>query len=522
MSLHRKIRTHRNHAARRVACINPRFVGVGLATVPILAGAARGQTFFATEHNVHEIKSADFNRDGWADLALFELGGRLHICLSAGDGTFLEPVIYNAGYDSVSAIVADMDGDFAPDLVVGKRVSPGSPAKVGVIRNLGDGTFDPQWSTHVLSGDAVPIIAVADMDGDGDRDVVYIRKAPLSPSSRLYWIANDGAGHLGTLHEAQPATGEYHYGVVTGDLDNDGDNDIALTSAIIDQYAYPTQQVLNVMLNEADGEAWTTFAFNVPHSTHYWSSSGDLDLGDFDGDGDFDVAIANYQYNSGSHLHIATNDGWGVFDFVLDMRTNHDHIVRSTDIDGDGNIDLLIPLYAEDQTKIARNRGDGSGFDFLSFAVQGGSAVEPCDIDDDGMLDLATGQRRPEPGGLITINPLRPDRPRLTVSALIAGEQARFRVGNLAPGSEVHFFYSLDGLDDGLGLPALGGVCLDLARPMIEIGSAVADEQGTARLVRPVPSRAPFATVVVQAVAESGPQGGGWLKSNFETQPITR
>ncbi len=507
-------------AARMAA--RPQLMCFGLTVLPCVAGVAMGQTFFPTENNLNEIKSADFNRDGWSDFALFELGGRIHVYLSAGDGTLLPPVIYDLHFDSVNASAADMDGDYAFDLVVAMRMSPGTPARFAVLRNTGDGSFDTEWSTRSLGRDGIPDIELADMDGDGDRDVVYIQPAPLLPSSRLYWIENDGAGHLATLNEAQPAAGSYHYGLVAGDLDGDSDVDVALTSSIIDQYGYNTQHVLNIMLNLGDGITWETFAFNVPNSTHFWSSLANLDLGDFDGDGDFDVVLANYQYNHGSHLHLATNDGAGVFEFVADLRTAHDGIVRSTDIDGDGDVDLLVPLYAEDKTRIALNRDQAPGFDFVNYTPQGGTAAEPCDIDDDGLLDLVTGQRFPEKGGRITTNPLRPDRPRLVVSALNAGQTATFRVSNLAAGAEVHFCYSLDGIDDSIGMLPFGGVSLDLGGSIIAFGTAIADEQGVARLTRPVPSLAPHATVVLQAVAESGQREGGWAKSGFVTQPIQR
>lgn len=505
--------TRRGEGLRRAAAW-----GLGGASCLAVAGGATAQVFIPTENNVNAILSADLNRDGWADAVIIEYGGRMRVFLSSGGGAFGEPVIYDLGSDSVRACVADMDGDFAPDLVVAMRVAPGQPARIVVVRNLGDGSFDPAWSVRSVERDGVPQIAVADMDGDGDRDTIYILPAPLLPSSEVYWIENDGSGRLGQQHEARPAAGSFHYGVVAGDLDNDGDVDLALISSIVDQYQYNTQNVLNVMLNQGDGQTWNSFSFNVPRSTHFWDSLGGLGTGDFDGDGDFDIVLANYRYNDGSRVHFAVNDGQAGFDFVIDLPTSHDHEVQCTDIDADGDVDVLLPDYGVDVTRIVQNRGDG--FAVLGLTVEGGTTVAASDMNDDGMLDLITGRRFPQRGVQVTFNPLRLDRPRLTVSPLRAGEPATFRISNLQPGAEVQFFYSLSGVGASLGLPALGGVTLDLERPLIQFGVAVANPEGVARLVRPVPSQAPHATVVIQAVAETQPGGGAWKKSNFVTEAI--
>lgn len=123
---------------------------------------------------------ADVNRDGRADLVGFGWGA-VYVALSAGDG-FLPPVYSNPGMtvrDGWSTALhqrtlADVDGDGLTDLVgFGGN-------DVFVATSNGDGTFTSVgvWSNGFAYDDGWRVDrhfrGVADIDGDGDADIVAL------------------------------------------------------------------------------------------------------------------------------------------------------------------------------------------------------------------------------------------------------------------------------------------------------------------------------------------------------------
>ena len=60
----------------------------------------------------------------------------------------------------------------------------------------------------------------------------------------------------------------------------------------------------------------------------------------------------------------------------------------------------------------------------------------------------------------------------------------------------------------------MGGECLDLLPPIIQLGSAFADGSGTASLEIVVPGGAPLVETGSQAVILRGPGGVDTVKSN--------
>jgi hypothetical protein len=94
-----------------------------------------------------QIATADLNGDGWGDLVVRNSGdGTLSVYLNrglasdlTGDSPFLPPVTIPVGQGVSDVTLADVDGDGAMDIVV----TISAAGEVGVLRNLGQGSFAP-------------------------------------------------------------------------------------------------------------------------------------------------------------------------------------------------------------------------------------------------------------------------------------------------------------------------------------------------------------------------------------------
>ena len=212
-------------------------------------------------------------------------------------------------------------------------------------------------------------VAVGDLDGDGDSDLAVIDR-----NSDLRVLFNNGNGAFPTsltFNDLWPATTS---DIDMADLDRDGDNDLAVAFMTI----YGT---VSILLNNGDG----TFATPVNYDTCY--STQAVAIADLNGDFHRDTASASNCFQGS----ILLNDGHGTF---LDNGDWGDGYVPSGihtgDLDGDGDREVAFTNGTSDVT-ILYNDGTGS------FPVMGGVSsidnpqdVRIADFDGDGDNDLVS------------------------------------------------------------------------------------------------------------------------------------
>jgi hypothetical protein len=135
-------------------------------------------------------------------------------------GRFRERVVYPVGDTPWSVAMGDLEGDGDLDLVVVNRLDN----DVGVLLNEGDGTFAPQV-TYPL-GDRPGLVAVGDLDGDGDLDLAV--SETLDDTVSVLLNQGDGAFSPRMIY----AVGYHPSWVSVGDLDGDGNLDLVTTNPI--------------------------------------------------------------------------------------------------------------------------------------------------------------------------------------------------------------------------------------------------------------------------------------------------
>jgi uncharacterized repeat protein (TIGR01451 family) len=190
---------------------------------------------------------------------------------------------------STQAVVgADVDGDGDTDLVAASDGgSPsGTPDRVSWFENTnGNGTA---WTERSISN-FLPIgsfnpdpIAVdaADMDGDGDIDVLAAGLSPFNGGRVWLWLntAPSGDGSSWSLTTLLFAPGDAVY---AADLDGDGDNDVVKTSRTSDDVTW---------FENINGDA-SSFGLRQISNTN--DNGRDVFAADVDGDGDLDILAAS-------------------------------------------------------------------------------------------------------------------------------------------------------------------------------------------------------------------------------------
>ena len=163
----------------------------------------------------------------------------------SGEGVLSGPQSFPAGGPSTGIDAVNLDGDTDVDLVVANYGFFGNGNTISVLRNNGSGSFAAPVSYFV--GPSPNDIKVGDLDNDGDADVAVAHDG----SSRVSVLFNQGNGAFGPVvpfDNLFQGAGPPELAVL--DLDGDQDLDI-LRAGYYDQEVKRTTKRLTSLLEPA-------------------------------------------------------------------------------------------------------------------------------------------------------------------------------------------------------------------------------------------------------------------------------
>ena len=317
------------------------------------------------------LAAGDLNGDGFPDLAVSVGKPHLTVLLNDGAGGFGAPATWQANTTNYAQgpgiAVADLDKDGDQDVVLYEQTG-GLYGSLAIFLNSGSANFANVQHVSITNSFSMWDITVADVTQDGWPDILGV-----GHSSKYGYalVPSAGGGAFGPARAFR--TGEMARAIDVGDVDRDGDLDVAVVNA--------GSMTLTVHTNEAG-------AFAMPPVYLANGGAGTVCIADLDLDGDPDVATV------GTDLTVLRNTGNRNFSVeAYQPLKGSQRTMRLADFNGDLYPDAVL---LDDATSfpydmhVSLNQGDGTFGPFVTYSLPscGPGDIVAIDYDEDGDQDL--------------------------------------------------------------------------------------------------------------------------------------
>lgn len=222
-------------------------------------------------------------------------------------------------------------------------------------------------------------LAIVDLDKDGMLDVL----ACEGRENKIVWIRQVSPGQYEESQVGEPVAGPAHVEAV--DIDRDGDLDILVAAMGV---IFPSNDLIGsvVIMEQTEPLKWINRVLidKVARVT-------DVQAGDLDGDGDLDLAVAQFGYDQGEGRWMRNMGNWEFESEILTNLAGGIHSPIA-DLNKDRRNDIVmlisqeweeIHLYDNTRTGFQLRKLYGS-----SNEDYGSSGISLFDVEGDGDLDI--------------------------------------------------------------------------------------------------------------------------------------
>ncbi len=310
--------------------------------------------------NPHCKAIGDINGDGQIDV------------LAASSSGFTEGLFWykypswtkhsiRSGSFSTSMQVADIDGDGDLDAIIPKGNDYGGSVYVYLNPRPSGNPESGPWQEVYLGDAGAHDLEIGDMNGDGKRDVVV----RLGNALTIFYQNTTTSWTKTTLNTRS------FEGTSLGDIDNDGDMDIAINGYWL------------------ENPSWTERLVNAN-----WGSQLSVHISDVNGDGRKDILFAPSEYTGGLLAwYESSSPRTGPWtEHVIESNVGMFHTLKTADMDGDGDQDVVTAEMHQssdpDEVAVYRNTGGGLSWSKLVVATTGSHNARVGDIGNDGDMDI--------------------------------------------------------------------------------------------------------------------------------------
>ncbi len=315
--------------------------------------------------NPHIKEVGDIAGNNLADVVVASSNGGPLVWYEAPRWT--KHVIAPSGKWSCLAVLADMDGDGDRDLLISEWYGENRMEWYENPLPDGDPAAGP-WKRHIIGSPRAHDIEVVDLDGDGQLE--FVTRTQGDDGDKIVVWKRDGATwRQGTI---RCPVGE---GLAVADIDRDGRPEIIIG----DRWYSCSGDIL--------GDTWQERVFGD------WPADAIVRVADMNNNGRLDVVLARSEGVHGLAWFEAPEDpesgSWT--EHGIDDTIEFVHSLRVCDLDNDGNLDVVAAEMHQSPGKrvmIYLNQGDSIGWQPQVLATTGSHAVCVGDTTGNGRIDI--------------------------------------------------------------------------------------------------------------------------------------
>lgn len=319
--------------------------------------------------------AVDMDADGDLDLAMIDVSAPSVVTWfdnTAGDGSawIQHSQPHLASFVLRSLCAGDLDGDgdtdlvTAEDLVLTPSVTVTSVTAWLNLSGNGQGYYQ-KFITYVSAGpqSAASVIALADMDVDGDLDLLQ------QIGSSLVWLSNYGSGVFDLPQTILQSLPQALTDLTVADLDQDQDMDVVAVG----------WTWLNWV--ESSSSGWLSQPISVPS----FGGATALDSVDFNQDGVPDITVSGNQ-NFSPFFHLRNDNPWANLAAALPGTNGSSKLIGSGSLQGGTSVSLALSGALQNTTVTLVE-----GLTEINAPFKGGVLVPSPDLILPGLLTDGNG-----------------------------------------------------------------------------------------------------------------------------------